>query len=191
LGAQAGAPVPADLAGLLIAGGELARWRAPSGESAAAVSVVVDHPWRASVLVMECARRGLAATCVSTVEQRIGVRTAHSPSLVALADAWTDGSVRRIPRDLLLDGAQLRLWVEAAGRYEGSGAYLLASGPGEDADRERIGSALAAVGLGVQMISPRGGRGYSYRIVGKKRLSTLAEMVGDPPKRAPTDIWPS
>jgi hypothetical protein len=37
----------------------------------------------------------------------------------------------------------------------------------------------------------RRGGGYSYRIVGKRRLERLAEMVGDPPKRAPADIWPS
>jgi hypothetical protein len=192
-------PAAGDLAGLLIAGGEVARWQSPTVQRPAAahmsggaqVSIVVDHPWRASVLVMECARRGLAATCVSTAEHRIGVRTAHSPLLAALAEAWTDGRVRRMPRDLFLDGPQLRLWVEAHGRYERSGAYLLSSGPGEDADRERVGSALAAVGLAAQMISARAGGGHSYRIVGKKRLGRLAEMVGDPPKRAPTDIWPS
>ena len=140
---------------------------------------------------MECARRGLAATCVSTVEQRIGVRTAHSPLLLGLAEAWTDGVRSRPPRDLLLDGWLLRLWVEARGRYERPGAYLLGLGPGEDADRERIGAALATVGLAAQLMSSRGGRGHSYRIVGKKRLDRLAEMVGDPPKRAPVDIWPS
>jgi hypothetical protein len=41
------------------------------------------------------------------------------------------------------------------------------------------------------LVSPRGGPGPSYRIVGKRRLARLIEMVGDPPKQAPTDIWPS
>jgi hypothetical protein len=106
-GAQALPPAPGDLAGLLLAGGAVAHWQAPTVQRPAAgaqVSIVVDHPWRASVLVMECARRGLAAT---------------------------------------------------------------------------------------QMISARAGEGHSYRIVGKRRLGRLAELVGDPPKRAPTDIWPS
>ena len=30
-----------------------------------------------------------------------------------------------------------------------------------------------------------------FRLVGKRRLDRLAEMVGDPPKQAPADIWPS
>jgi hypothetical protein len=179
-------PQAVDLAGLLICTGEIIRTGA-----GAQVSISVDHPWRASVLVSECARRGLAATCVSSVEHRIGVRTAFSPLLVPLADGWLDGSVKRTPRRLEIDGWRLRLWVEAEGRCEGSGAYVLPLGSGDEAARETVGAALAAVGLAAQLVSPRGGGGPSYRIVGKRRLDRLVEMVGDPPKQAPHDIWPS
>src|ERR1700730_238034 len=98
-GVTAVAPGAMDLAGLLLAGGTVARWADPRDEkipanpkSAAQLSVLVDHPWRASVLVLECARRGLAATCVSTAEQRISVRTAHSPLLMPLVEAWSEGA---------------------------------------------------------------------------------------------------
>ena len=106
LGVEAAAPVPADLAGLLAAGGQLAR-----SSAGAQLTIVVDHPWRASVLVAECARRALAATCVPTPSEHIGVRTVHSPMLSKLADAWYDGAVLRVPRGFTLDGQALRLWV--------------------------------------------------------------------------------
>jgi hypothetical protein len=186
LGADGSAPEPNDLAGLLVGGGEVSR----SGD-AAQVSIVVDHPWRASVLVAECARRGLAATCVATVSDHIGVRTAHSVLLTPLAEAWTDGAVKRVPRGFTLAGQVLRLWVEAEGRYESSGAYVLPVGRIGEESRTALGAALAAVGIAAQLVSPRGGSGLSYRIVGKRRLGRLAEMVGDPPKQAPADIWPS
>ena len=127
LGAEATPPEPGDLAGLLAGRGLVSR----VGD-AAQVSIVVDHPWRASVLVAECARRGIAATSVSTASDHVGVRTAYSPQLTA----------------------------------------------------------LAAVGLGAQLATPRGSSGASYRIVGMRRLDRLAEMIGDPPKQAPPGIWP-
>lgn len=186
LGAEASAPQPADLAGLLAAGADVTR----SG-GGAQVSIVVDHPWRAAVLVAECARRGLAATSVAGLSDHIGVRTAYSALLVPLAEQWLDGEAIRVPRRLSLDGAVLRLWVEAAGRHESPGAYVLPIGRiGEEA-QVAIGAALATVGLAAQLVSPRGGSGLSYRIVGKRRLVRLIEMVGDPPKQAPVDIWPS
>jgi hypothetical protein len=186
LGAEAARPEPADLAGLLAAGGQVGR-----ASGAVQISVTVDHPWRAAVLVAECARRGLAATCVSTVSDHIGVRTAHSPLLLPLADAWTEGSSHRAPRGFLLTGQVLRLWVVAAGHCERDDTYVLSVGHQEDASRATLGAALAAVGVPAQLVSPRTGSGPSYRIVGKRRLVRLAEMVGDPPKQAPATIWPS
>ena len=93
LGADGSAPVPDDLAGLLVGVGEVTR-----SDAAAQISAIVDHPWRASVLVAECARRGLAATCVATIADHIAVRTAYSMLLTPLAQAWTDGAVKRVPR---------------------------------------------------------------------------------------------
>jgi hypothetical protein len=185
LGADALTPEPADLAGVLIGGGRISR-----KDSTAQVSIVVSHPWRAAVLVTECGRRGLAATCSSTVDEYILVRTEYSPQLVLLAEAWLDGDVQRAPRGLEVDGRLLRLWVAAAGRREATGGYVLPLGDLDETGREAIGATLAAVGIAAQLVSPRGG-GPSYRIVGKRRLSRLAEMIGDPPKQAPADIWPS
>ncbi len=166
-GVAALAPHALDLAGLLLAGGATARWpddkktddtktddtktddtkiddkKTVKPKTSAQVSVLVDHPWRASVLVLECARRGVAATCVAGVEQRICVRTAHSPLLVALVDVWTDGPMACVPGELVLDGQPLRLWVEAAGRYERPGTYRLDCGLAGEADRQRVAAALA------------------------------------------------
>jgi hypothetical protein len=128
---------------------------------------------------------------VSTMSDHIGVRTAHSPLLVPLADDWSDGASPRPPRGFLLAGQVLRLWVEAAGHCERNDAYVLSVGHQEDGSRATLGAALAAIGLPAQLVSPRTGSGPSYRIVGKRRLARLAEMVGDPPKQAPATIWPS
>lgn len=185
-GVEAVAPEPADLAGLLAGGGQAVRLG-----GTARISIVLDHPWRAAVLVAECARRGLAATCVAGLEDRIGVRTAYSALLTPLAEAWLAGAVKRAPRGLVLDGRGLRLWVEAAGRAEGSTSYVLPLGRSDEPAWESIGAALAAVGLAAQLVSPRGGVGPSYRLVGRRRVARLAEMVGDPPKQAPVEVWPS
>jgi hypothetical protein len=185
-GVEAAAPEPGDLAGLLAGGGQVVRLG-----GTARVSVVVDHPWRAAVLVAECARRGLAATCVSTVEDHIGVRTAFSALLTPLAETWLTGAVKRAPRGLILDGRALRLWAVAAGRRDGATAYALPLGRSDQAAWESVGAALAAVGLAAQLVSPRGGAGPSYRLVGRRRVARLAEMVGEPPRQAPVEAWPS
>jgi hypothetical protein len=184
-GVEAAPPEPADLAGLLAGSGHVTRLG-----GTARVSIVVDHPWRASVLVAECARRGLVATCVSTVEDHIGVRTAYSAQLTTLAEAWTRGSVKRPPAGLLLDGRMLRLWVEAEGRREGVDTYALPLGRNDELAREPLGAALAAVGLAAHLVSPRGDGRPWYRIVGKRRIARLLEMIGEPPQQTPPGIWP-
>lgn len=185
-GADASSPEPADLAGLL-AGGGLVAQRA----GAAQVSAVVDHPWRAAALVAECARRGIAATSVSTPADHIAVRTAFSPLLAPLGRDWMTGAVQRVPRAFRLDGRILRLWAQAGGRRDGDTSYLLPAGPTEEVDREALGAALALLGLGAQLAVTRGAGTALYRIVGKRRLGRLVELIGDPPKQAPADIWPS
>jgi hypothetical protein len=184
LSADAVSPTVNDLGGALIGGATMARL-----EGTAQLSIAVDHPWRASVLVTECARRGLAATCVSTVHHYIAVRTAYSAALVPLVRAWADAGPVRPPRGLTIDGGILRLWVEVAGRRDGAG-YSLPLAVADEVGWEVIGAALAGLGLAGQLVSPRARGGPSYRIVGKRRLDRLVEMVGDPPKQAPTDFWP-
>ena len=184
-GAGASAPEPADLAGLLLAGGEITR----DGDTAQ-ISIVVHHPWRATAIVAECARRALAAAIVSTVDSPIGVRTAYAEALSPLARAWTDDLGRRPPRSLTLDGRVLRLWAMAVGHREAAG-YVLAIAEPDQAFRDVVGAALAGMGIAAALIRRRGGSGEMFRIVGRRRLDRLAEMVGDPPKHAPPDSWPS
>jgi hypothetical protein len=185
-GVEATAPSANDLAGLLIAGGEIT-----IDGDAAQVSIEVNHPWRASAIVAECARRGIAATSVSTDRSSVGVRTAYAPSLLVLAGSWVDGAVPRAPRTVLLDARVLRLWVMAAGHREPN-AYALTVVEPEPGFRDAVGAGLARLGLAAQMVTRRGGAGDAvFRIVGRRRLARLVEMVGDAPKQAPADIWPS
>jgi hypothetical protein len=182
LGADAAPPEPDDLAGLLLAGGRITRY-----EDSAQVAVDVGHPWRAAAIVTECGRRGLAATSTSGTDAQLCVRTAYATSLVGLAQAWTDDVGLRAPRGLQLDGRMLRLWAMAVGHRDGSSYVLPISGP-DQVFRDAVGAALASVGLVAQLVSRRE---VTFRIAGKRRLDRLAEMVGDPPKQAPPDIWPS
>jgi hypothetical protein len=213
-GADAATPEPGNLAGLLAAGASLT-----IRDGIAQVSVLVDHPWRAAALVAECARRGIAATSVSTTAEHIAVRTAFTVLLAPLAQRWLVGADQRVPPDLRLDGLALRLWVLAGGRAGGAltgtraggaltgtragGAltgtraggtdtsFLLPVGPVGEVERESLGAALAQLGLAAQLAVGRGGAAALYRIVGKRRLGRLAELIGDPPRQAPADIWPS
>jgi hypothetical protein len=184
-GAGASAPDPADLAGLLLAGGDITRQ-----DDLAQISIVVHHPWRAAAIVAECARRGLAATAVSTVDTPIGVRTAYADGLAPLARAWTDDLGRRPPRTISIDGQVLRLWTMAVGHRE-STAYELPIADTDQAFRDAVGAALARIGVAAQLVRRRGGTGETFRVVGRRRLDRLVEMVGDPPKQAPAEIWPS
>jgi hypothetical protein len=108
--------------------------------------------------------------------------------------------VKHPPGDFTLDGRRLRLWVIAAGRPDGNQAYFLRLGP-SDATRlpdfvasgepvwDKVGGALAAAGLPAVLLGPRAG-GPGYRIVGRRRLARLAELIGEPPSQAPPDEWP-
>lgn len=194
-GVEAARPEPGDLAGLLTCAGRVSRIG-----STARVSIVVDHPWRASALLSECARRGLVATMLSTMDEHIEVRTAYSALLAPLADAWLTeawlggdgppGERKCPPRGLSLDGRALRLWVMAGGRCEGVATCSLALDAADEPVWSPVPAALAALGLPGQLVSPRSG-GPSYRIVGRRRVGRLAELIGDPPKQAPPGLWPS
>jgi len=111
-------------------------------------------------------------------------------ALVPLVRSWTDEVGRRPPRDLVLDARVLRLWAIAVGRRDGT-AYVLPVGPADQAFRDVLGAGLAALGLAAQLASRRGTGEPTFRIVGKRRTDRLAEMVGDAPRQAPPDMWPS
>ncbi|MCX4468769.1 hypothetical protein OOK41_00295 [Micromonospora sp. NBC_01655] len=195
-GAEAADPSVADLAGLLAGPGEMVRMG-----GTARLSIVVDAAWRVHVLVAELARRGLAAGWEALGDQRHLVRTSYASTLAPLALAWlrdppaqapggpAPGSpVKRPPAGFHLNGRRLRLWVAAAGKAEPPG-FLLRLGVDDEACREPVGAALAAVGLPAALLDAEAG-GPAYRITGRRRLSRLADLLGDPPPTAPPDSWP-
>ncbi|GAA3448994.1 hypothetical protein [Dactylosporangium matsuzakiense] len=287
-GVEARPPAPLDLEGLLAAAGQVGRMGGTGR-----VSIVVDEAWRCQVLRAELEVRGLTVTCEPTGEDgRWQLRTSYSALLAPLAAAWLDDSGGKVsPRTLALDGRRLRLWVAAAGSYEGPRSYLLRlaprpvtppeimeidqivfepleldeapvtvpnppraperpnvrqrkseskitafdPGPDEYADVEEVfdagewvdelptveldpvtpevepqvaevepvaldrqvadnwiavGDALVAVGLPAVLVGADSGD-PAYRIVGPRRISRLAELVGEAPALAPAGVWPA
>lgn len=183
-GIEAGTPEPADLAGLLAGPGQVVRMG-----GTARVSVVVGDRWRAAVLVAEMRARGLAATCVATVDEQIGVRTPYSTLLAPLAAAWLQGPVKVPPAGFGLNGRRLRLWLAAAGERAGHDVTLRI-GRCEEGVPVRLQRALAAVGLPSEVVAGNPASGPALRIVGRRRVNRLAEVVGEAPIQAPEGAWP-
>ena len=185
-GVEANPPVPLDLAGLLAGAGQVTRMG-----GTARVSVVVDERWRAAVLLEEFAARGLSATCApATTPGHLGVRTAYSSALAPLGTRWLRGTTKVVPRGFTLDGRRLRLWLAAAGLPDGPRAYLLRLGTGDGEQVwQAVGGALASVGLPAPLVDT-GPEGPVYRLVGRRRLARLVELVGEPPRHAPPATWP-
>jgi hypothetical protein len=184
-GIEAGPPGPDDLAGLLAGPGQVVRMG-----GTARISVVVEERWRAAALVGEMRTRGLASTCVSTVEEHLGVRTAYSTVLAPLAAAWLSGAVKLPPPGFALEGRRLRLWMIAAGYREPLGVSLRI-GRCEDQVARVLQRALASVGLPSDIVGATGrAAGPSLRVSGRRRVGRLAELIGDPPPTAPADAWP-
>jgi hypothetical protein len=200
-GVEARPASPLDFEGLLAGPGQVVRMG-----GTARVSIVVEDAWRARALLGEAARRGLAATCgPATVAGHIGFRTAYSSALASLGSTWLRGAVKYPPPGFWLDGLRLRLWAIAAGGPDGVAAFTLRLGASDgagppvpravdpaphvgDAGWGIIGAALAACGLPAVLLGPRAG-GPAYRIVGRRRLSRLAELVGEPPVEFPAGGW--
>jgi hypothetical protein len=183
-GAAAREPVLADLEGLLAGNGQVVR----RGE-AARLSVVVEEPWRVDVLAEQMSEAlGLAAD-VSPAEAGTAVGTPWMRELRPLADAWTRGAVKHPPAGWVLDGPRLRWWCLAAGRDVG-GMYIFALGPNDEKAWLSIGSALAMAGVPGALVGPRAD-GPAYRIVGRRRLVRLLELVGDRPPGVPEHAWPA
>lgn len=148
-GVEARPPAPLDLEGLLAGAGQVGRMGGTGR-----VSIVLDAAWRCAVLRAELELRGLVVTCEPTGEDdRWRLRTAYSAALAPLAARWLDGEGAKVsPRDLALEGRRLRLWVAAAGDYDGQRAYLLRLAPRprpapvpeeQDQDQEEAASGTA------------------------------------------------
>jgi hypothetical protein len=109
---------------------------------------------------------------------RFEVLTAYSRRLNGLARSWPE-----VSDQLFLSGPRLRLWVAAAGRPI-AGGYALGLDPGKDL--AAVDAALVRAGLAGRLSDDR----THYRILGRKRVRRLAELVGERPGAAPAEMWP-
>jgi hypothetical protein len=183
-GAASRDPALADLEGLLAGNGQLVR----RGD-AARLSVVVEEQWRVDVLVAQLAERYGMTADVSAAEAGTAVGTPWLSELRPIADAWSRGAVKHPPAGWELDGPRLRWWCVGAGHCI-AGMYIFALGPNDEQAWLAIGSALAAAGVPGALVGPRAD-GPAYRVVGRRRLARLLELVGDRPAGVPEDGWPT
>jgi hypothetical protein len=183
-GASAREPALTDLEGLLAGNGQVVR----RGD-VARLSVVVDEDWRVDAVTAELASAfGLSAD-VTPAEAGTAVGTPWLAALRPLADAWTRGAIKHPPPGWSLDGFRLRWWALASG-WSADGMYIFSLGPNDEHAWLAIGSALAVAGVPGALVGPRA-EGPAYRIVGRRRLGRLLELVGDRPGGVPEGAWPS
>lgn len=182
-GAEAAAPSPADLDGLLLAGGQWVR----SGGSAR-LSVVVADRWRADALDAAFAERGVGGPDpVVAAEAGYGVRTAFTPELAERAARWMRGANQGLPPGFQLTAGGLRLWAIAGGARDDTG-YLLRTSRVDDQLHRAAGAQLARLGVAAVSLAQRGGPGW--RVTSAKRLRRLAELLGEAPPGAGA-AWPT
>jgi hypothetical protein len=182
-GAMAREPALADIEGLLAGNGQVVR-RA----DAARVSVVVAERWRVDALVAELDVVLSLDAEVAQAETGTAVGTPWLAELRATADSWSRGAVKCPPAGWALDGSRLRWWCLAGG-WSAKGMYNLALGPNDEHSWVAVGAALSAAGVPGVLVGPRAD-GPAYRIVGRRRLARLLELVGDRPDGVPADAWP-
>ncbi|TQM81619.1 hypothetical protein FHX81_3988 [Saccharothrix saharensis] len=119
------------------------------------------------------------------------VVTAFRTDLAGLAARWLDGDRKVVPPDFALDGAALRLWALASGRWVESGSgYLLGLDPEAPDTHEPLRKALATSGLPSTLLTGRAG-GPALRVAGRRRLERLAELVGRAPRGVAERTWPA
>jgi hypothetical protein len=178
-------PTVADLEGLLLGPGQLARIG-----GTARLSVLVAEAWRRTAIRAAILERGLVGEASTTEDGQHVVRTPFAAALRGAARRWERGAVKAVPDRFMLDGPRLRLWAVAAGRQDGHG-YLLTLGSHDDPNVwSSVGAVLAGAGLPGTFLGPRAD-GPAYRVTGRRRLARLAELVGDPPTGADPADWPT
>lgn len=171
-----------DLGGLLAAHGQVTRTT-----SGVRLSVLVAEDWRASALSAEFAERGLRSERVCAQGQHL-LRTEITNSLDELARAWTKGAVKCVGQIPNPPGGFLRCWALTAGRSDETG-YVLGLDPHIPDMHTALAAALSAAGLAASLLGVRAG-GPALRIVGRRRLSRLADLLGRPPAGAPAGVFP-
>jgi hypothetical protein len=149
---------------------------------------VVEERWRVDVIAAEM-RSALGLTAeIGPAEAGTTVGTPWLSELLSMADEWTRGAVKSPPVGWALDGPRLRWWALAAGRSV-AGMYTLALGASDEHAWLAVGSALSMAGVPGVLVGPRAD-GPAYRIVGRRRLGRLLELIGEPPDGVPDDAWP-
>jgi hypothetical protein len=177
-------PAVADLTGVLAAAGQLV-----TVGDGARLSVVVDAVWRAAALADMMVAAGVQAEITRTEEDTPLVRTAVDVRLLPLAAQWTRGAVKTVPAAWLPGARELRAWTLVSGSPDAD-RYLLGLDPHAPDTHSPLASALMRVGIAPTLIGTRGAR-PALRISGRRRLSRLVEMVGDPPDGADAvAAWP-
>jgi hypothetical protein len=183
-GASAREPALADLEGLLAGNGQVVR-----RDTFARISVVVEERWRVDALAAQLTEAFGFDADITPAETGTAVGTPWLPELRGLADSWSRGAIKHPPGGWVLDGPRLRWWCLASGRFVG-GMYIFALGPNDEHAWLAIGSALAVAGVPGALVGPRAD-GPAYRIVGRRRLVRLLELVGDRPAGVPVEAWPA
>ena len=185
--AEARQPGVGDLAGLLCGPGQAMGF---GRGTAARVSVVVPNRGRATALATECAQRGVVAEVSPVEECGALVRTAFRADLTRLAANWLrDGAAKAVPSEFELDGAVLRFWALVSGGWVDS-AYALGLDPDAPETHEPLLAALIGSGLPATLVSGPSG-GPVLRVIGRRRLARLAELVGEPPRGVAEGDWPA
>lgn len=174
-----------DLGGVLAAHGQITLGTTGTD---ARLSVLLHASWRAAALTAEFAARGVPAGVSGNPDSGILLRSERDAALVPLARAWTKGAVKDVPPLRTGAGGLLRCWALAAGRTDDTG-YLLGLDPRSPQTHARLASALAAAGIAGVLLGVRGG-GPAVRIVGRRRMDRLSELIGAPPPGAPADAFP-
>lgn len=177
-------PAAADLAGLLVAHGQVF-----TSAGDVRVSVVLDAAWRADAVAELMREAGLTAD-IGVSEQGAPLVRSASVQLAELGRAWTKGAVKHVPIGWVPDGRALRAWAFAAGRCDDAG-YVLGLDPHAPDTHQAAAAALAAVGLAPILLGARGG-GCGLRVSGRRRVLRLREMLGSAPALIPTKgYWPT
>ena len=180
-------PAVTDLSGLLAAAGQVA-----VSAGRARISVVVASQWRARAVAEQISETGLVAEISQSEEGRPLVRTASVPELASLASQWTKGAVKAVPSGWVPGSRELRVWALAAGYGENDGErFVLGLDPHAPETHSVLASALMRAGIAPTLIGTRGSS-PGLRISGHRRLTRLAENIGQLPADADPDVgWPS
>ncbi|MDL5154485.1 hypothetical protein [Actinomycetospora termitidis] len=160
----------------------------PPAEPEPAPPAVTDPEaeWRAHALCCAFRGRGVPAEVERAPDGRPVVRSAFRADLLPLAQQWCTDA-KHAPDALALDGPRLRLWVLAAGRWNGR-AYTLGLDPLAPTTHEPLLTACQRAGLGATLAGDSDGP--VVRIVGRARQRRLAELVGGRPRHLHDGVWP-